>query len=177
LDSYELERKPVAHAVIESSGALVRATKYRNQSTNNNHAEEYVHLVKKYADYITGMGIRYASPHNQSINIGFRLMDFQFRFDSLDEWKWFYKSQFARWNGKFHLISFSDSSNANNIDNEELAEVNWLVFQPSMVKEYKQLELLLSIRQHGNHLLVRPDMYVSGQGFHIGSLMVKNNSK
>jgi 2-polyprenyl-6-methoxyphenol hydroxylase-like FAD-dependent oxidoreductase len=56
LRSYEGERKPVAQSVIETSGALVRSTKY---SQNGTHAQDYVEIVRKRAGNITGMGIRY----------------------------------------------------------------------------------------------------------------------
>lgn len=56
LESYELERKPVAQSVIESSGELVRSTKFSESGT---HAQDYVKIVEKRAGNITGMGIRY----------------------------------------------------------------------------------------------------------------------
>jgi 2-polyprenyl-6-methoxyphenol hydroxylase-like FAD-dependent oxidoreductase len=56
LNSYEGERKPVAHSVIESSGELVRSTKF---SATGTHAQDYVNIVQKRAGNITGMGIRY----------------------------------------------------------------------------------------------------------------------
>ncbi|AZZ35435.1 hypothetical protein CIK05_01015 [Bdellovibrio sp. qaytius] len=56
LHSFEGERKPVAQSVIESSGELVRSTKY---SQNGTHAQDYVNIVQKRAGNITGMGIRY----------------------------------------------------------------------------------------------------------------------
>ena len=56
LESYEGERKPIAHSVIESSGALVRSTKFSEAGT---HAKEYMKIVEKRAGNITGMGIKY----------------------------------------------------------------------------------------------------------------------
>jgi 2-polyprenyl-6-methoxyphenol hydroxylase-like FAD-dependent oxidoreductase len=56
LQSYEYERKPVAQNVIETSGELVRSTKYSKTGT---HAKDYVKIVQKRAGNITGMGIRY----------------------------------------------------------------------------------------------------------------------
>ncbi|HAZ7573060.1 FAD-binding protein [Legionella sp. PATHC032] len=70
LHSYENERKPVAHDVIETSGELVRSTKY---SLNGTHAQDYVRIVQKRAGYITGMGIRYG----ESGLRGSRLFDFE----------------------------------------------------------------------------------------------------
>jgi 2-polyprenyl-6-methoxyphenol hydroxylase-like FAD-dependent oxidoreductase len=70
LQSYENERKPIAQSVIDTSGALVRTTKY---SQNGTHAQDYVNLVKKHAGNITGMGIRYG---DQSVR-GSRLYDLE----------------------------------------------------------------------------------------------------
>jgi len=70
LDSYEEERKPVAQSVIESSGELVRSTKYSESGT---HAQDYVGIVQKRAGNITGMGIRYGMEGL----IGTRIFDFE----------------------------------------------------------------------------------------------------
>ena len=70
MDSYEEERKPVAQSVIESSGELVRSTKY---SENGTHAQDYVGIVQKRAGNITGMGIRYGKEGL----IGTRVFDFE----------------------------------------------------------------------------------------------------
>lgn len=56
LQSYEDERLPVARSVVETSGELVRSTKFSN---TGNHALDYVKNVQKRAGNITGMGIRY----------------------------------------------------------------------------------------------------------------------
>lgn len=69
LDTYESERKPVALSVIETSGELVRSTKY---SENGTHAEDYVRIVQKRAGNITGMGIRYGKEGL----VGERVFDF-----------------------------------------------------------------------------------------------------
>ena len=68
--TYESERKPVALSVIETSGELVRSTKY---SGNGTHAEDYVKIVEKRAGNITGMGIRYSDEGLK----GTRLFDFE----------------------------------------------------------------------------------------------------
>lgn len=68
LHSYEDERKPVAKGVVDTSGALVRSTKYSEQGT---HAIDYVKLVEARAGYITGMGIGYGSDEL----VGQRLFD------------------------------------------------------------------------------------------------------
>ncbi len=70
LNSYEEERKPVAHSVIESSGELVRSTKYSESGT---HAQDYVRIVQKRAGNITGMGIRYGKEGL----VGTRIFDFE----------------------------------------------------------------------------------------------------
>lgn len=72
LKSYEAERKPVAMGVIETSGALVRSTKY---APEGQHAKAYVDLVQQRAGYITGMGVRYG---NEGL-VGTRLYDFVVR--------------------------------------------------------------------------------------------------
>lgn len=70
LQSYEEERKPIAQSVIETSGELVRSTKY---SKNGTHAQDYVKIVEKHAGNITGMGIRYGKEGLR----GSRLFDFK----------------------------------------------------------------------------------------------------
>lgn len=70
LQSYEDERRPVAQSVIETSGELVRSTKY---SQNGTHAQDYVKIVQRRAGNITGMGIRYG---DQGV-AGSRLFDFE----------------------------------------------------------------------------------------------------
>lgn len=70
LQSYENERKPVAQSVIESSGELVRSTKYSETGT---HAQDYVRIVQKRAGNITGMGICYGE---QGLK-GSRVFDFE----------------------------------------------------------------------------------------------------
>ena len=70
LQSYQNERKPIAQSVIESSGELVRSTKYSESGT---HAQDYVKIVQKRAGNITGMGIRYSELGLP----GSRLFDFE----------------------------------------------------------------------------------------------------
>lgn len=70
LQSYEDERRPVAQSVIETSGELVRSTKYSQSGT---HAQDYVKIVQRRAGNITGMGIRYG---DQGIR-GSRLFDLE----------------------------------------------------------------------------------------------------
>lgn len=75
LETYEAERKPVAISVIESSGELVRSTKYAESA---NHAENYVKIVEKRSGNITGMGIRYG----EAGLVGQRLFDFEVSINS-----------------------------------------------------------------------------------------------
>lgn len=70
LYTYEDERKPVAQSVIDSSGKLVRSTKYSETGT---HAQDYVKIVQKRAGNITGMGIRYEGKGLK----GSRIFDFE----------------------------------------------------------------------------------------------------
>ncbi|QDO84326.1 FAD-binding protein [Shewanella psychropiezotolerans] len=70
LQSYEDERQPVAMSVIESSGELVRSTKYSETGT---HAQDYVKIIEKRAGNITGMGVRYGEA---GLN-GTRIYDFE----------------------------------------------------------------------------------------------------
>ncbi|UAB70614.1 FAD-binding protein [Vibrio sp. SCSIO 43132] len=70
LTSYESERQPVARSVIDSSGELVRSTKYSDTGT---HAQDYVKIVEKRAGNITGMGIRYGESGIE----GSRVFDFE----------------------------------------------------------------------------------------------------
>lgn len=69
LRTYEQERKPVAMSVIETSGELVRTTKYSKHGT---HANDYIRIVERKAGNITGMGICYGEHEFH----GKRLFDF-----------------------------------------------------------------------------------------------------
>ncbi|MBY0371771.1 FAD-binding protein [bacterium] len=69
LRSYEEERKPVALGVVETSGQLVRSTKFSKEGT---HAKDYVDIVERRSGYVTGMGVRYGEEGMR----GTRLQDF-----------------------------------------------------------------------------------------------------
>lgn len=73
LNSYEAERKPVAQSVIETSGKLVRATKF---SKDNTHAKDYLKLIELHAGNITGMGVNYKNINTSTV-IGMRMEDFE----------------------------------------------------------------------------------------------------
>jgi 2-polyprenyl-6-methoxyphenol hydroxylase-like FAD-dependent oxidoreductase len=70
LQSYEDERRSVAKSVIETSGELVRSTKY---SPNGTHAQDYIKIIQRRSGNITGMGIRYGEHELR----GSRLFDFE----------------------------------------------------------------------------------------------------
>ncbi len=70
LRKYGEERKQVALNVIGTSGELVRSTKYSDTGT---HANDYVKIVQRRSDYITGMGVRYGESGVE----GTRLFDFK----------------------------------------------------------------------------------------------------
>jgi len=70
LQTYESERKPVALSVVETSGDLVRSTKYSDRGT---HAQDYVKIIQRRAGNITGMGIHYGEKGLR----GSRLFDFE----------------------------------------------------------------------------------------------------
>lgn len=70
LRTYETERKTVARNVIETSGELVRSTKFSKDGT---HANDYVDIVQRRSGYITGMGVRYGEAGIE----GTRLFDFK----------------------------------------------------------------------------------------------------
>ncbi|MCF6775714.1 FAD-binding protein [Thiotrichales bacterium 19X7-9] len=99
LQSYEEERKPIANAVIKTSGDLVRATKYSQE--NGNHAQNYVKTIQKYAGFITGMGVRYG---NQGLQ-GERLFDFEV-FNSTKKLKIYSLLEYT----KFNLLIFSNNT-------------------------------------------------------------------
>jgi 2-polyprenyl-6-methoxyphenol hydroxylase-like FAD-dependent oxidoreductase len=77
LQSYEDERKPIAQSVLETSGELVRSTKYSETGT---HALDYVKIVQRRAGNVTGMGIRYGDKGLE----GQRVFDFEVSHGSKD---------------------------------------------------------------------------------------------
>lgn len=137
LEMYESERQPVAHSVIDSSGELVRATKYSDDGT---HAKDYVKIVERKAGNITGMGIRYG----ESGLVGSRFHDFEFTKDG--ESKRVYSCLDY---SKFTLILFGE------------VEVNfdipayWQVIQIS-----ENTSDGLHPQYWGKAILVRPDGYI-----------------
>lgn len=98
LRSYEDERLPVARSVIESSGELVRSTKY---SATGTHAQDYLKIVEKRAGNITGMGIRYGS----SGAVGSRIFDFHI-YENDKSTRLYSLLDYS----KFSLLVFSDTA-------------------------------------------------------------------
>ncbi|QEY52072.1 FAD-binding protein [Legionella longbeachae] len=141
LQSYENERKPVAQSVIETSGELVRSTKY---SQNGTHAQDYVKIVQKRAGNITGMGICYG---HQELN-GSRLFDFEI-FNGSIKTRLYSLLDYT----KFALLIFSDCA----------VDLN--------VPEFIKVIQIYSYEQQANYwthntqyrehaILVRPDSYI-----------------
>lgn len=141
LQSYEDERRPVAQSVIETSGELVRSTKYSQSGT---HAQDYINIVQKRAGNITGMGIRYGG---QALR-GSRLFDFEI-FNGVIKKRLYTLLDYT----KFTLLIFGDD------------EVN--ISLPKFIKVIQ----VYSSRHRENYwtdnfqyinqaILVRPDSYI-----------------
>jgi 2-polyprenyl-6-methoxyphenol hydroxylase-like FAD-dependent oxidoreductase len=143
LESYETERKPVAKSVIETSGKLVRATKYAKKGE---HAESYVKLVEKNAGNITGMGIRYGE---EAIK-GTRLFDFEL-FNGLKKTRIYSLLDYT----KFTLLLFGK----NTLKTTPPPFLNVLQLYPS--KQTKHLWCQAS-PYYNRAVLVRPDAYIEG---------------
>ncbi|WP_108870333.1 FAD-binding protein [Aquimarina aquimarini] len=145
LRSYESERKPIALSVIESSGELVRSTKYSNSGT---HAKDYVKIVEKRAGNITGMGIRYS----EKGIIGTRVYDLIVHQEK--EKKRLYS--FLEYT-KFTLLYFSDQK----IDLELPDFVNLLQIRSNNSQHGFWTE---SKHYKGQVIIVRPDAYIESVG-------------
>jgi len=143
LESYEFERKPVAHSVIESSGELVRSTKF---SVNGTHAQDYVRIVKKRAGNITGMGIRYG----ESGLKGTRVFDFKI-FGNSSKTRLYSLLDYR----KYTLLICGDVD----IDMELPDYINYLNVKSSESKVGYWSELN---PYDGQALLIRPDSYIEG---------------
>lgn len=154
LHSYEAERKPVAQSVIESSGELVRSTKY---SLHGTHAQEYVKIVQKRAGNITGMGIQYGT---QGLS-GSRLFDFEvlqgkktIRLYTLLDYR------------KFTLFLFGI--------NEQSFELPEYIQIISILSSQEKNHLWTKNTQYTNlAILVRPDSYIQATSplDNVGSLL------
>lgn len=141
LQSYENERRPVAQSVIETSGELVRSTRY---SPNGTHAIDYVKIIEKRAGNITGMGVRYGDRGLR----GSRLFDFEV-FNGSIKTRIYSLLDYTR----FTLLVFGDGDVDSNL--------------PDYVKVIKiltyksQTNYWTNSRQYvGQAILVRPDSYI-----------------
>lgn len=141
LQSFEDERRPVAQSVIESSGELVRSTKY---SPTGTHAQDYVKIVQKRAGNITGMGIRYG---DQGI-CGTRLFDFEV-FDGIKKTRIYSLLDYT----KFTLLVFGDIGL--DIDLPEFIKVIQIFSSENPITIWTN-----SAPYFKQAILVRPDSYI-----------------
>lgn len=142
LTSYESERQPVARSVIDSSGELVRSTKYSDTGT---HAQDYVKIVEKRAGNITGMGIRYGEPGIE----GSRVFDFEV-FDGESKTRLYSLLDYT----KFTLLLIGQSD-------EQLKNIPAWV-QVLAIQNQKGNGRFWARDAHyqGNAILIRPDGYI-----------------
>ncbi len=141
LKTYESERKPVARSVIQSSGELVRSTKFSETGT---HAQDYVQIVAQRAGNITGMGIRYG----ESGLSGSRLLDFEV--GRGEEKARIYSMLDYR---KFTLLAFGEHS----VDADVPVDVPADVTVPTQVLRIPDAP---AAYQAYRTILVRPDAYI-----------------
>lgn len=139
---YEDERKPVAQSVIESSGELVRSTKYSETGT---HAQDYVTIVQKRAGNITGMGIRYGQ---QGLS-GTRLFDFEVQCKEGPTKRIYTLLEYS----KFTLLLFGSCE----IKSKFPEWVNVICIAPTVEEEHYWSTTAPYTHQA---LLVRPDSYI-----------------
>ncbi len=141
LQSYESERKPVAKSVVETSGELVRATKF---STEGTHAQDYVEIVQRRSGHITGMGIRYG----ETGPCGQRLFDFEVN-DGSDQTRIYSLLDCT----KFTLLVFSE--NESDFHPPEFMRI-MQIYPNERPKGYWTAN-----KQYKNQVvLVRPDSYI-----------------
>lgn len=141
LQTYEDERRPVALSVIETSGELVRSTKY---SQNGTHAQDYVNIIQRRSGNITGMGIRYGG---QGF-CGSRLFDFEI-FNGLVKTRLYSLLDYT----KFTLLIFGYCDLV-----EALPEfIKIIQIYPTKYKENLWTKCTRYINQA---ILVRPDAYI-----------------
>lgn len=136
LRTYEEERKPVALSIVETSGALVRSTKYSEEGT---HAEDYVDIVERRAGNITGMGIRYGKEGL----VGTRLFDFRLS----DGERIYSRLDYSR----FTLLLFGDCET----DTPTSSQLQVIRVPPAEGIPYAD-----------QALWVRPDGYIAAAGVH-----------
>lgn len=141
LQSYEDERKPVAHDVIGTSGELVRSTKY---SLNGTHAQDYVKIIQRRAGNITGMGIRYGEAGFR----GSRLFDFEI-FNGIVKTRLYSLLDYM----KFTLLIFGYSA----LDLKFPEFVKVIPIYPNQCQENFWTN---NTRYTNQAILVRPDSYI-----------------
>lgn len=135
LQTYEKERKPVAMSVVQSSGELVRSTKYSDTGT---HAQDYVRIVEKRAGNITGMGIRYG----EAGLVGSRLFDFEIQQDE-EKTRIYSLLDYT----KFTLLIFGERPR--DLNPPDFINVVQIKPEENKIDQYA-----------GQALLVRPDAYI-----------------
>lgn len=141
LYTYESERKPIAQSVIETSGKLVRSTKYSQSGT---HAQDYIKIVERHSGNITGMGIRYGAVGLP----GSRLFDFEV-YDGIVETRLYALLDYT----KFTLLIFGDCN-----FNLNLPEfVNVIQIYPNECQANYWTKSSPYLNQG---ILVRPDSYI-----------------
>lgn len=141
LRTYEGERKPVALSVVETSGELVRSTKFSQKAT---HAQDYVEIVRKRAGNITGMGIRYGE---QGLR-GSRLFDLEV-YNATAKTRLYSLLNYTR----FTLLIFGECKA--NLKLPEFVKV--IQISPKKYREGYWIEDSPYINQA---VLVRPDSYI-----------------
>lgn len=157
LNSYESERKPVAKSVIETSGKLVRATKYSN---NNTHAQDYLKIIEQHAGFITGMGVNYKKQNNNNNThpaIGLRMDDFevlQFRNNQQIKTRLYSLLDYSQYT--LLVFDFCETQNFKNLPkNTQVIKIAL-----SSTNTQQEFSSRYSKFQH-QAVLVRPDGYIS----------------
>jgi 2-polyprenyl-6-methoxyphenol hydroxylase-like FAD-dependent oxidoreductase len=141
LQTYESERKPVALSVVETSGELVRSTKYSDSGT---HAQDYVKIVQRRAGNITGMGICYGDLGPR----GCRLFDFEV-FDGSCETRLYSLLDYTR----FTLLVFGETE-------VDLDPPNFITIIQIYPSKRKAGYWTGSGHYTNQAILVRPDSYI-----------------
>lgn len=127
--------------MIETSGELVRSTKY---SLNGTHAQDYVRIVQKRAGYITGMGIRYG----ETGLCGSRLFDFEI-FNGIAKTRLYSLLDYM----KFTLFIFGDCE----VELQPPEFVKVIPIYPTQCQENFWTD---NTHYANQAILVRPDSYI-----------------
>ena len=153
LQSYEDERRPIAQSVIETSGKLVRSTKYSQSGT---HAQDYVKTVQKHSGNITGMGIRYGE-HGMP---GSRLFDLEI-YDGTCKTRLYSLLDYTQ----YTLLIFGKNwgSNFGNSWDDSRMKLNFPEFVKVIQIDQNENQTKLwtkSALYRNQSILVRPDSYI-----------------